>query len=112
MELAAAGDNMKKLREISRARNALARPNGIALSQASITSMKTFVLLVTWMVSGRPPSSYRTIFNSGEACEAARNSPSLARSGRKAIGSCSELVRRIIRLASPRLICDPAVMRS
>jgi hypothetical protein len=63
MELAAAGDNMKKLREISRARNALARPNGIALSQASITSMKTFVLLVTWMVSGQPPSSYRTIFN-------------------------------------------------
>ena len=28
MELAVAGGNMKKLREISRARNALARPNG------------------------------------------------------------------------------------
>jgi hypothetical protein len=35
--------------------------------------MKTFVLLVTWIVSGQPPSSYQTIFNSAETCEAARN---------------------------------------
>ena len=35
--------------------------------------MKTFVLLVTWLVSGQPPSSYQTTFNSAEACEAARN---------------------------------------
>lgn len=35
--------------------------------------MKTFVLLVTWIVSGQPPSSYQTTFNSAEACEAARN---------------------------------------
>ena len=35
--------------------------------------MKTFVLLVTWFVSGQPPSSYQTTFNSAEACEAARN---------------------------------------
>jgi hypothetical protein len=35
--------------------------------------MKTFVLLVTWFVSNQPPSSYQTIFNSAEACEAARN---------------------------------------
>jgi hypothetical protein len=42
-------------------------------SQASVTSMKTFVLLVTWIVSNQPPSSYQTTFNSAEACEAARN---------------------------------------
>jgi len=35
--------------------------------------MKTFVLLVTWIVSGQPPSSYQTTFNSAEACELARN---------------------------------------
>jgi len=35
--------------------------------------MKTFVLLVTWIVSGQPPSSYQATFNSAEACEAARN---------------------------------------
>jgi hypothetical protein len=35
--------------------------------------MKTFVLLVTWLVYNRPPSSYQTTFNSVEACEAARD---------------------------------------
>ena len=35
--------------------------------------MKSFVLLVTWIVSGQPPSSYQTTFTSAEACEAARN---------------------------------------
>jgi hypothetical protein len=31
-----------------------------------------FVLLVTWIVYGQPPTSYQTIFNSLAACEAAR----------------------------------------
>ena len=34
--------------------------------------MKTYLLLVTWIVSGQPPSSYQTTFNSAEACDAAR----------------------------------------
>ena len=33
----------------------------------------TFVLLVTWIVSGQPPNSYQALFDSAEACEAARN---------------------------------------
>ena len=32
-----------------------------------------FVLLVTWIVSKQPPSSYQVTFNSAEACEVARN---------------------------------------
>jgi hypothetical protein len=32
-----------------------------------------YVLLVTWIVSGQPPSSYQTPFGTAEACEAARN---------------------------------------
>jgi hypothetical protein len=35
--------------------------------------MKTFVLLVTWIVSGQPPSSYQTTFNSAEVCETVRD---------------------------------------
>jgi hypothetical protein len=36
-----------------------------------ILGMK-FLLLVTWFVSGQPPSSYQATFNSAEACEVAR----------------------------------------
>jgi hypothetical protein len=35
--------------------------------------MKTFVLLVTWIVSDQPPSSYQTNFFSAEACAVARD---------------------------------------
>jgi hypothetical protein len=36
--------------------------------------MKTYLLLVTWIVSHQvPPSGYQATFNSAEACEAARN---------------------------------------
>jgi hypothetical protein len=31
-----------------------------------------YLLLVTWIVSGQPPSIYQATFNSGEACEVAR----------------------------------------
>jgi hypothetical protein len=31
------------------------------------------VLLVTWIVSGQPPSSYQVEFDSWEKCEAARD---------------------------------------
>jgi hypothetical protein len=31
-----------------------------------------WVLLVTWVVHGQPPSSYQTTFTSQETCEAAR----------------------------------------
>jgi hypothetical protein len=34
--------------------------------------MKTWLLLVTWIVSDQPPSSYQVTFNSAEACEVAR----------------------------------------
>jgi hypothetical protein len=34
--------------------------------------MKTYLLLVTWIVSGQPPNSYQATFNSAETCEAAR----------------------------------------
>lgn len=30
------------------------------------------ILLVTWFIAGQPPSSYQTVFNSRDACEAAR----------------------------------------
>ena len=33
-----------------------------------------FVLLVTWIVWHQPPNSYQVIFNSAEACEAAKQS--------------------------------------
>jgi hypothetical protein len=36
------------------------------------SKMKTYLLLVTWIVSGQPPNSYQASFNSAEACEAAR----------------------------------------
>jgi len=32
----------------------------------------TFLLLVTWLASGQPPSNYQVPFSSNEACEAAR----------------------------------------
>jgi hypothetical protein len=35
--------------------------------------MKSFILLVTWFVSGQAPSSYQTAFTSAEACNAARD---------------------------------------
>jgi len=31
-----------------------------------------YILLVTWISGGQPPASYQTLFNSAEACEAAR----------------------------------------
>ena len=34
--------------------------------------MRPFILLVTWIVFGQPPSSYQVTFNSAEACESAR----------------------------------------
>jgi hypothetical protein len=34
--------------------------------------MKPALLLVTWIVSGQPPSSYQAEFNSIDACEKAR----------------------------------------
>ena len=36
--------------------------------------MDSFVLLVTWIVSGQPSSSYQTTFKSAEACEVAKAS--------------------------------------
>jgi hypothetical protein len=35
--------------------------------------MKSFILLVTWIVSGQPPNSYQAAFTSAEACSAARD---------------------------------------
>jgi len=35
--------------------------------------MKTFVLMMTWLVSGQPPSSYQVTFSSAEACHVARD---------------------------------------
>ena len=32
----------------------------------------TFLLLVTWLAYGQPPSDYQVEFSSNEACEAAR----------------------------------------
>ncbi len=34
--------------------------------------MKTFLLLVTWLVHNQPPSNYQVPFTSMEVCEAAR----------------------------------------
>ena len=34
--------------------------------------MKTFLLLVTWLMHDQPPSNYQVAFNSLEACEAGR----------------------------------------
>ena len=34
--------------------------------------MMTFLLLVTWLSYGQPPSDYQVPFSSNEACEAAR----------------------------------------
>src|SRR6516225_4461668 len=34
--------------------------------------MMTFLLLVTWLAFGQPPSDYQVPFSSNEACEAAR----------------------------------------
>ena len=34
--------------------------------------MMTFLLLVTWLTYGQPPSDYQVPFSSNEACEAAR----------------------------------------
>ena len=31
-----------------------------------------YILLVTWISGGQPPVNYQTLFNSAEACEAAR----------------------------------------
>jgi hypothetical protein len=31
-----------------------------------------WILLVTWIIAGQPPSNYQTIFQSGMACEGAR----------------------------------------
>src|SRR5258708_14939563 len=31
------------------------------------------ILLVTWLIVGQPPNSYQVVFNSMEACTAARN---------------------------------------
>jgi hypothetical protein len=35
--------------------------------------MKSFILLVTWIVSGQPPNSYQAAFTSAAACSAARD---------------------------------------
>jgi hypothetical protein len=37
------------------------------------SQMKGFILLVTWIVSGQPPSSHQATFTSAEACNAARD---------------------------------------
>jgi hypothetical protein len=34
--------------------------------------MKTYILLVTWIIYGQPPSSYQTQFGSPENCQSAR----------------------------------------
>jgi hypothetical protein len=34
--------------------------------------VKTYLLLVTWFVTGQPPSSYQATFTSAETCAAAR----------------------------------------
>jgi len=34
--------------------------------------MMAFLLLVTWLANGQPPSHYQVEFSSNEACEAAR----------------------------------------
>ena len=40
-------------------------------ADAEVT-MTTFLLLVTWLAYGQPPSDYQVPFSSNEACEAAR----------------------------------------
>jgi hypothetical protein len=40
-------------------------------ADAEVTMM-TFLLLVTWLAYGQPPSDYQVPFSSNEACEAAR----------------------------------------
>ena len=40
-------------------------------ADAEVT-MTTFLLLVTWLAYGQPPSDYQVEFSSNEACEAAR----------------------------------------
>ena len=40
-------------------------------ADAEVTMM-TFLLLVTWLAFGQPPSHYQIPFSSNEACEAAR----------------------------------------
>lgn len=35
-------------------------------------SQMKYILLVTWISGGQPPVNYQTLFNSAEACEAAR----------------------------------------
>jgi hypothetical protein len=40
-------------------------------ADAEVTMM-TFLLLVTWLAFGQPPSDYQVPFSSNEACEAAR----------------------------------------
>jgi hypothetical protein len=40
-------------------------------ADAEVTIM-TFLLLVTWLAYGQPPSDYQVPFSSNEACEAAR----------------------------------------
>jgi len=35
-------------------------------------TMTTFLLLVTWLAYGQPPSDYQVPFSSNQACEAAR----------------------------------------
>lgn len=46
---------------------------GASLDHTSVgMAMKTFLLLVTWLIHGQPPSNYQVTFGSPEACEAAR----------------------------------------
>jgi hypothetical protein len=44
---------------------------GITAGGSRPPAMK-FLLLVTWIQSGQPPSNYQVPFNTGEACELAR----------------------------------------
>ncbi len=41
-------------------------------SRRIILGMKTYLLLVTWFLTGQPPASYQTPFNSAETCATAR----------------------------------------
>jgi hypothetical protein len=65
--------------------------------------MKSFMLLVTSLVSGQPPSSYQVSFNSAEACNAARDT--VLADGRRVRAEFDEVQINAARAAGE----DPAI---
>jgi hypothetical protein len=68
-------------------------------ADAEVT-MTTFLLLVTWLAYGQPPSDYQVPFSSNEACEAARLK--LIKDAERIGQSMIEHVRNRARRGSPR----------